>query len=38
MAQSFRELAVWQRAMQLTVAIYKLTQAFPREEQFGCEL
>jgi four helix bundle protein len=34
MAQSFRELAVWQRAMQLTVAIYKLTQAFPREEQF----
>ena len=35
MAQSFRELAVWQRAMQLTVAIYKLTQVFPREEQFG---
>jgi four helix bundle protein len=35
MAQSFRELAVWQRAMQLTVAIYKLTQGFPRQEQFG---
>jgi four helix bundle protein len=35
MAQSFRELAVWQRAMQLTVAIYKMTQAFPREERFG---
>jgi four helix bundle protein len=35
MAQSFRELAVWQRAMQLTVAVYRLTQAFPREEQFG---
>jgi len=35
MAQSFRDLAVWQRAMQLTVAIYKLTQSFPREEQYG---
>ncbi len=35
MAQSFRELAVWQRSMQLTVKVYKLTQGFPREEQFG---
>jgi four helix bundle protein len=35
MAQSFRDLTVWQRAMQLTVAVYKLTQGFPREEQFG---
>jgi four helix bundle protein len=35
MAQSFRDLAVWQRAMQLTVAIYKLTQGFPREEIYG---
>lgn len=35
MAQSFRELTVWQRAIQLTVAIYKLTSSFPREEQFG---
>ncbi len=26
---------VWQRAMQLTVAIYGLTKDFPREEQFG---
>jgi four helix bundle protein len=35
MAQSFRELVVWQRAMQLTVAIYRLTQDFPREELYG---
>jgi four helix bundle protein len=35
MRQTFRELAVWQRAMQLTVAIYRLSQEFPREEQFG---
>ncbi|MGD0630932.1 MAG: four helix bundle protein [Terracidiphilus sp.] len=35
MALSFRDLAVWQRAMQLTVAIYKLTQGFPREEIYG---
>ena len=35
MAQSFRDLQVWQRAMELTLAIYRLTQGFPREEQFG---
>src|ERR1700758_3374562 len=35
MAQSFRDLVVWQRAMQLTVAVYKLTQDFPRAEQYG---
>ena len=35
MTKSFRDLVVWQRAMQLTVAIYKLTKSFPREEQFG---
>ena len=34
-AQSFRDLLVWQRAMQLTVAIYRLTGGFPREEQYG---
>jgi four helix bundle protein len=35
MSQSFRDLLVWQRAMQLTVAIYRLTQEFPREEIYG---
>jgi four helix bundle protein len=35
MAHSFRDLVVWQRAMQLTVAVYRLTQKFPREEIYG---
>jgi four helix bundle protein len=35
MAHSFRDLVVWQRAMQLTVAIYRLSQKFPREEIYG---
>jgi four helix bundle protein len=35
MSQSFRDLQVWQRAMQLTTAIYNLTRDFPREEVYG---
>lgn len=35
MAQSFRDLVVWQRAMQSTVAVYRLTREFPHEEQYG---
>jgi four helix bundle protein len=35
MLNSFRYLVVWQRAMQLTVAVYRLTQEFPREEIYG---
>jgi four helix bundle protein len=35
MAQSFRELVVWQRALELSVATYKLTKAFPREDLYG---
>jgi four helix bundle protein len=35
MVQSFRDLQVWQRSMQLTVSIYRLTQGFPREEIYG---
>jgi hypothetical protein len=35
MGQAFRDLQVWQRAIQLTVVIYRLTQGFPREEVFG---
>lgn len=35
MGQSFRDLVVWQRAMQLTLTVYRLTQMFPREEQYG---
>ena len=33
--QSFRDLQVWQKAIQLTIAVYKVTQAFPREELYG---
>jgi len=35
MVQSFRDLQVWQRSMQMTVAIYRMTQQFPREEIYG---
>ncbi len=35
MAKSYRELLVWQRAIELSVALYKLTQDFPREEIYG---
>ncbi len=35
MSHSFRDLTVWQRSMHLTVAIYRLTQEFPREEIYG---
>ncbi len=31
----FKELTVWQRSIELTTEIYRLTQAFPREEIFG---
>jgi four helix bundle protein len=33
--QAFRDLQVWQKAIQLTVAIYRMTQGFPREEVYG---
>ena len=35
MGQSFRDLIVWQRAIELTVAIYRLTSKFPEAERFG---
>lgn len=35
MAHSFRDLTVWQKSMQLTVAIYLLSKDFPREEIYG---
>jgi four helix bundle protein len=35
MARSYRELEVWKRAIQLSVAIYKVTRDFPREEIYG---
>jgi len=31
----FRELVVWQKAHRLTLELYKVTRAFPRDEQYG---
>jgi four helix bundle protein len=31
----FSELTVWQKAHELTLAAYQLTEKFPRSEQFG---
>ena len=33
--ESFRELRVWQAAMELTLAVYDLTKGFPNEERYG---
>ena len=33
--RSYRDLLVWQRAMTIAEATYRLTKAFPREEQFA---
>ena len=34
-AKRFQDLMVWQKAHALTLAVYKLTSEFPREEMFG---
>ena len=33
--RSYRDLAVWQLALDLSVQIYSLTRGFPREELYG---
>jgi len=33
--KSFRDLRVWQKAMELVERVYVLTQKFPREETYG---
>jgi four helix bundle protein len=35
MGQSFKDLVVWQRAVQMALEIYKLTADFPASERFG---
>ena len=35
MGESFRDLLVWQRSIQMSVAIYRLTASFPKEETYG---
>lgn len=33
--RSFKSLLVWQKAHALTLAVYRDTKSFPRDEQFG---
>lgn len=33
--KDFRDLTVWQKAHQLTLAVYRTTASFPREELYG---
>jgi four helix bundle protein len=35
MINSYKDLIVWQRSMDLVVEIYKLTELFPNSEKFG---
>jgi four helix bundle protein len=35
MPQDYRNLMVWQKAIELTVLIYMLTRVFPRDEMYG---
>jgi four helix bundle protein len=35
MVESYRDLKVWQRAIEMTLAIYRVTTGFPKEELFG---
>jgi four helix bundle protein len=35
MANSFKDLVAWQRAMELALVIYRLTNDFPKDERFG---
>jgi four helix bundle protein len=35
MTRSHRDLKVWQKAVELSIALYELTGQFPRQELFG---
>lgn len=35
MVESYRDLKVWQRAVEMTLAICRVTTSFPKEELFG---
>ena len=35
MTQSFKDLIVWQKSKELAVAVYRLTDGFPKSEQYG---
>lgn len=33
--KSYRDLIVWQKSIDLVLVVYKLTEGFPRKEQYG---
>jgi len=33
--RNFKDLVVWQKSVDLAVAVYELSRSFPREERFG---
>ena len=35
MSSSYRDLRVWQQAMDLAMQVYRLTEAFPKHEMYG---
>lgn len=35
MTHSYKDLIVWQRSMELVIAVYELTEQFPQEEIYG---
>jgi len=35
MAQAFQDLVVWQRSIEMSTAIYELTDSFPQKEIYG---
>ncbi len=35
--EDFKDLVVWTKAHQLTLAVYRRTGAFPKEEMYGSD-
>jgi four helix bundle protein len=35
MAQSYKDLVVWQKSMELVTEVYRSTEAFPKDEIYG---
>ena len=35
MVESYRDLKLWRRAVEMTLAVYRVTTGFPKEEVFG---
>lgn len=33
--QSFKQLKIWQKGIEIVLAVYRLTKHFPREEMYG---